>query len=195
VNRTVSRIITAIVKPIASMVGLIAGPAHKILFSKSDQRLAIKHQNELAEDIRKALPFLFSDLSGRIEPNTVNTDPPPFDHAIVTVHARDFHLRFTRGRGALTIQVAPFDFPNSWHELSTILTALDIGEVRRGCISDFAKAGELLNIHNREISVALTGDQFARTREKLQQIYARDRLVAKQLETEVNRRLYPDSDS
>jgi hypothetical protein len=185
-------VITAIARPIASIIGLIARPAYKILFSKSDQRLAIKHENELAEDIRTGLPFLFSDFNGRIETNPIDTDPPPFDYATVTVHARDFRLRFTRGRGELIIQVAPLDFPNSWHEVSTILTALEIGAVRRGCISDFAQAGQLLKIHASEISAAFTGNQFARTREKLEQIYAHDRVIAKQLETEINRRAYPD---
>lgn len=192
VNRKVGRIITAILRPAVTLIGIVAAPVYDRLFAKSDQTLAIRHENELIQDIRNKMPYLLHDLQGCILPSVDGHNPAPFDYAIVNVQTRDFRLRFTRGRQTLTVQAAPHHAPSNWHELSTILAALELQDVQRGSISDLAKANEVLRNHFADITHALGTTEFAHTLEKLNQIYVRDRVVAKQLETEINRRLYPD---
>jgi hypothetical protein len=43
-----------------------------------------------------------------------------------------------------------------------------------------------------EIARAFSEEQYPHLLAQLQDIYARDRVVTKQLETEINRRLYPE---
>jgi len=183
--------LSAALKPPILVLHWVAGGIYKLLFSRADEKLAKKGEEELAADIQRCLPFLFCEMGGRVIPNEGVEFPPPFDYAVITIDASELRLRFTRGREHLAVQVAPKVSPNSWHELSTILTVLEVSGVRRGSISGLAQVGKLLQLHIKEITDAVTEDQYPHLRAQLQQEYDRDRIVTKQLETEVNRRLYP----
>ena len=179
-------------RPPLLVIGFVAGRLYKLIFSRNDEKLAREHAEELSTDVHNCLPFLFREMNGRILPNELTEFPSPFDYAVVTIEVSDVLLRFTRGRDHLAVQVAPKFFPNNWHELSTILSALEIPGTQRGSISGLQQAGKLLLVHMREISHAFSEDQYPHLLAQLRDIYARDRVVTQQHETEINRRLYPD---
>jgi hypothetical protein len=180
----------AVLRPPLLVVGYVASRLYRLLFSRYDERLARKHEEALAGDVRRSVPFLFTEMSGRIVSSDDIEFPPPFDYAVITVETSSLRVRFTRGREHLAVQLAPKLSPNSWHELSTMLGVLEIPGVQRGSISDLAQVDRLLRVHVREITHAFADDKYPALRAQLQEIYARDHIVAKQLETEINRKLY-----
>src|SRR5579872_7013849 len=126
--------LAAALRPPLLVLRWAAGVIYKLLFSRADEKLAKKHEEKLAADIESCLPFLFREMGGRIVPNEGVEFPPPFDYAVVTVDISQIRLRFTSGRDELTVQVAPKFAPNNWHELSTILSTLEISGTQRGSI-------------------------------------------------------------
>jgi hypothetical protein len=184
--------LAAALKPPMLVLHWVAGGIYKFLFSRADEKLARKREEEFAADIESCLPFLFGEMGGRIVPNEGVEFPPPFDYAVITIDASELRLRFTRGRDHLAVQIAPKVSPNSWHELSTILSTLEISGIQRGSISGLQQAGNLLLLHMTELAHAFSEGQYPNLRVRLQEVYARDRVVTQQHETEINRRLYPD---
>jgi hypothetical protein len=180
----------AVLRPPVLLIGFIARPLYRLLFSRSDKKMAKEQEERLANDIQSYLPFLFSEMEGRIVPNEGVEFPLPFDYAIVTMDLPYVLLRFTRGRDHLAVQVAPKFSPNGWHELTTILSVLDVPGVKRGSISNLSQAGSLLRSNMKEIVRVFADDQYPLLKTQLREIYARDRVATKQLETELNRRLY-----
>jgi hypothetical protein len=183
--------LAAALKPPLLVLRWAAGGIYTLLFSRADEKLAKKHEEKLAADIESCLPFLFGEMGGRIVPNEDVEFPPPFDYAVITIDTSQLRLRFTSGRDHLAVQIAPKFSQNSWHELSTILSVLEVPGTRRGSISELARAGRLLHLHMSEITDAFAEDRYPHLRTQLHEIYERDRIVTKQLETEINRRLYP----
>jgi len=181
---------TAIIRPPFVAAGLVARPLYRLLFLRSDERLAREAEQELAADVHTYLPFLFSELNGRIVPNQGVEFPPPFDYAVVTMDVSQVLLRFTRGRDHLAVQVAPKSYPDNFHEVSTVLTTLAVPGIQRGSVSCVSDAGRVLRQHMEEIERAFTSEEYPRLSAQLQEVYARDRVAVKQLETELNRRLY-----
>ena len=182
--------LTAILRPLFLLTGLVAKPLYRLLFSRSDERLAREAEQQLAADLHTYLPFLFKEMEGRIVPNEGVEFPPPFDYAIVTIGVSRALLRFTRGRDHLAVQVAPKSYPNHFHEVSTVLTTLAVAGIQRGSVSCLSDAGRVLRQHIGEIQRAFAPQEYPRLSAELQEVYARDRVVVKQLETELNRRLY-----
>lgn len=182
--------IVAAVRPPLLIIGFALRPIYRLFFSRADRKLAKKNQDKFSEEIQDCVPFAFRELGGQIVPNEGENFPPPFDYAVVTVEASPFRLKFTRGRGELAVQVAPRVSPDSWHELSTVLNVLDLPGIRRGSIATLFQAGDLLRQYAVEISKALSDSEYPQVKKKLINTYKHDRIITKQLENEINRRLY-----
>lgn len=182
--------VTLLLRPPAIIIGFVGRPLYRLLFSRSDERHAKLNEEKLGSDIQAQIPFLFSEMNGRIVPNEGVEFPPPFDYAIVTVEMPHFLLKFTRGRDHLAVQAAPKSAPTRFHELTTILTTLEVPGVQRGQISGLSDAARILRQHADVITHALSDDEYPRLRIQLDEVYARDRVIRKQLETELNRKLY-----
>ena len=189
-DRRFSTWLATILRPPFLLVGLIAKPLYRLLFSRSDESLARKAEHELAADVHTYLPFLFNEMDGRVIPNQGIEFPPPFDYAIVTMDVSQILLRFTRGRDHLAVQVAPKSSPNNFHEVSTVLTTLGVPGIQRGSISCLPDANRVLRQNMEVIAPAFTPEQYPQLKTQLDEVYARDRVVVKQLETELNRGLY-----
>jgi hypothetical protein len=181
--------IAVALRPPLRAIGFVMGQLYKLLFSGRDKRLAKDQEQKLATDIRMYLPFLFSEMAGRVVPNRDVEFPPPFDYAIVTVDVSCALLRFTRGRDHLAVQVASKAFPDRWHELSIVLTVLEVPGIQRGSITELSQAGRLIRSNMNEIAKALSEIEYPRLRKQLDEVYAHDQAVRKQLETELNRAL------
>lgn len=179
-----------ILRPLFLVAGLVGKPLYRLLFSREDERLAKEHEQKLAVDVHTCLPFLFDEMSGRIIPTKGVEFPLPFDYAIVTVETPDFLLKFTTGRDHLVVQAAPKSAPNRFHELSAILTTLEVPGVQRGSISGLSDAARMLRQYADVLTQALSDNEYPHLRSQLDEVYARDRIATKQLENELNRRLY-----
>ena len=189
-DRRFSSWLAAILRPPFLLVGLIVRPLYRLLFSRRDENLAREAEQELAADVRTYLPFLFNEMDGRVIPNQGVEFPPPFDYAIVTMDVSQILLRFTRGRDHFAVQVAPQSSPNNFHEVSTVLTTLGVPGIQRGSVSCLSDANRVIRQNMEVIKPAFTAEQYPQLRAQLDEVYARDRVAVKQLETEVNRRLY-----
>jgi hypothetical protein len=65
-----------------------------------------------------------------------------------------------------------------------------VPDVKRGSIASLSQAGDLMRQHIVALSKAHTEGEYPRMRRQLMEIYERDRIIRKQLETEINRRIY-----
>jgi hypothetical protein len=86
-----------------------------------NELLAGKHQRELLRAVHEDLSFLFAECGARIISNGDVPFPPRFDYGFVTVAVDDLYLRIVRGRGDLSVNVAPQHTPHDFHELSFVL--------------------------------------------------------------------------
>jgi hypothetical protein len=87
----------------------------------SGERNTKKRDNQLADEIRENLPFLFADYGAQFVPNEVAT-PPYFDWAQARILASGLLFMFTRDRGMIYVNVAPAHAAQDWQELSAVLT-------------------------------------------------------------------------
>ena len=134
-NRRGLKIVDAIVVPPLRLLGFVFGGIYKLLFSGLDRRLALKHQQQLEQDIWKFVPFLFARDGARIISKEIGRIPP-FDYADVDVISPPLKFHFVRGRGDLDVYVTRNLAESVGHELSLVLSTLDLRpEVRRGSIS------------------------------------------------------------
>ena len=177
-------------RPLVRGVGFVLSPIYNVLFSWYDRKLARQGEAELADDIQRFVPFIFREKDARIIPTEGIPFPLPFDYAIVTVEFADLQMRVTRGRDDLAVQIAPDFSPKALRELSTILWVLDVPGVKRGSILNLLQVDELLRKHLDEIEKAFSAEEYPKTKARLEEVHQRDQIIRKQLETEINRKLY-----
>ena len=89
------------------------------------------------------------------------------------------------------MRVASTRAPNDWHEVSAVLSVMDVG-VERQAFRNPADIARVLRPHMAEMEEAFSGDRHSEVERRLSDIYAHDGAVTRQWETEINRRLYPD---
>ena len=119
------------------------------------------------------------------------TIPRPFDYAQVSLDLDHFQLRFTRGRGELRIHIAPKDSPDCLHELMLVLNVLDgQDDIQPVLFVDLDQAARLLQPEINKLSECFASGNFSQLKGKLDEIYKYDRAVIRQLEADVNSRLY-----
>jgi len=192
-NRRALKVVDAIVVPPLRLLGFIFGGIYKLLFSGFDRRLALKHQQQLEQGIWRFVPFLFARDGARIVSKQIERVPPPFDYADVDVISPPLKFHFVRGRGEFDAYVTRSPAESSGHELSLVLSMLDLRpEVRRGSISDLSDVNRLLREYWEPLGEAFSDARYLELRKQLEGVYARDRVIAKQWEIEINRRLYGD---
>jgi hypothetical protein len=188
-HRIVNTLIIFVVRPPLVLIGVVVKAIYYLSFGWwLDPKLTRRLHEDLVSDIHKWLGFLFTDYGARIIPN--DQEPPAlFDFAMVTLSVGDLVFRIFRGRGDVTLRVASSRIPNEFHEFSTLLSAMDSGVKRQG-FSHLMDIERILKPHMNELKEAFTAQRFPQIKDELLRIYARDRVITKQWETEINRRLY-----
>jgi hypothetical protein len=162
-----------------------------LFFGRADKRLAQRQQDQLAIEIQQNLTFLFTEYGARIVPNTGLRFPPGFDYAIVTVEVGDVLFRFIRGRGDLDVQIATKINANDWHDISLVIGAIENpDEMQRRSFVTFSDIAALLKTNILRIQEAFSDARYASTQQHLANFKQYERVVRKQLQTEINRRLY-----
>jgi hypothetical protein len=174
------------------MVAYVVGGVYSFLFGWYDKRLARRELARLEREIREQLSFLFSSYNGQIMPIKKISRLKDIDWPTVEVSLPGLLLKFVRWRGELQAYVTPEQTPNDWVELSLLLNLIDVPEKidRRSDYKMSEVAGWLRS--NLERINTVYSDHGIALKEQLAHVYDRDRVIAKQWETEINRRLYPD---
>jgi hypothetical protein len=182
--------IVGIVRPPLIVLRFIFSSIHSLLFAWwLDARLVKRSNERFAKEITENLQFLFTYYNARIIPN--DREPPPsFDFAMVTIATSDLLFRFLRGRGDLGVHVAPQRAPNDWHELSLVLSVIDVREgFERRSVYWLSDVARWLTLYIDRIEKAFSESRYPETKQRLDDVYRYDRAVTRRWETEINRKL------
>lgn len=183
--------IISLVRPPLMALGFIAKAVYSLFFGRADKRLAQKNQEILAASVKAELPFLFNEYGGVIIPNQGVPFPPGFDYAIVTVEVGDTLFRFIRGRGDLDVRVAAKSDVTDWHDVTLVISAIEVPEdMKRKSFLSLSDFAPLLRRNMSRLIEAFSSAQYAETRQHLAKFDTYERIVTKQTQTEINRRLY-----
>jgi hypothetical protein len=159
--------------------GVMIG-VHRVFFSWwLDKRLARRNDKVLGQQIREDLEFLFTVYGAQLVPNAKET-PPYFDWAQATVVTSDLRFNFTRDRGTIFANVAPEDFPKDWQELSSVLTAITVGDAAEQEI-EFARLPTIareLEPRMALLKAALSTEHFEETKAAVLNIRKRRHIQA-----------------
>lgn len=189
-NRS-NRWIVSLVRPPLMVLGFIAKAVYLLFFGLADKRLAQKHQEMLAASVKAELPFLFNECGGVIIPNQGVPFYPGFDFAIITVEVGEILFRFIRGRGDLDVRVAAKSDATVWHDVTLVISAIeDPEDMKRKSFLSLSDFAPQLRRNMSRLVEAFSSAQYAETRQHLAKFDTYERVVTKQTETEINRRLY-----
>lgn|SRR5262249_7866257 len=188
-GRGLNKFITALVRPPLEVIGFIFGNIYRVLFGWYDVKLSREREDVLAQDIRQDLQFLF-DQGGRIVPDVTLKHPRAFDYAVVIVVVEGMFFRFMRGRGELRAQFA-YQQSGNWSELPWLLSTIGVPDRENlGPSSSLKDVAKMLTEHMCEIREAFASARRLETEQQLSEIRQSERVAAKQLEVEINRRVY-----
>ncbi len=165
---------------------------YNILFGWLDRRLARRNQSALEQDVKDALPFLFSEGRGAIVLIDPTRPRPIFDYATVKVLCGNIVFCFTRGRGDLCIDVASRLSPAEWHSLQSVLRLT--GDVSAPAhFQDVWQAASLLEPKITRLQQALSAPEFRKFAQDFgDDADKADRAIRRQFEFELNARLKKD---
>jgi hypothetical protein len=185
-----NKVVVSIGRPPLVALRFVISKIYSLLFGAADRRSATIHANQLAGDVRNNLPFLFTEYGAELIPTDSHRFPPPFDYALVTVGLSDLLFRFVRGRGSLSVQVAPRRSPSDLHDLSTVLNVIGTHDEirRRPDFYDLQAVGKMLRPEMDHLRQVFSGDKYEELKNDLQDIQRSDIARTRQLEEEINRK-------
>src|SRR6266849_5829558 len=153
-----SNFLMFLVLPIIVVGGRLFGWIYALLFGWwLDEREGRSADLRFAQEIREKIWFVFADHGALVVP----TEGPlrrVMDCVYTTLEVGNMRLLVLRGRGDLTVRVAPKHLPSDWHELSLVdmvietpqgigprasLSGLD--DVRKLLMAKWAKLNEALS--------------------------------------------------
>ncbi len=167
----------------------ILGPPVRMV----DKKLARRAISQLEQEIHQQLSFLFSSHSAQMMPIKEIGSLKDIGWPTITVSVGGLLLRFMRCLGELQVYVAPEQRPDDWVELSLLLSLIEVPRgVKRRPDYRMSEVAEWLRSSLDSIIAIYSDDRYSELKERLAEVQNYDRLVARQWETEINRRLYPD---
>jgi hypothetical protein len=192
-NHRLRRGVAIFLRPPLEVARFVVGNLYQLFFGRYEIRLSRKAEDELAQDVRRELSFLFQRPGADIVSDDTIPHPRPFNYAIVIAVLPDLFLRFIRGRGELRVQVAPRSEPGNWAELPWVLNIIDgSGQLAPKGLATLQEVAPVLKARMAEIATSQSVDQYGETAQQLREMRDSERVVIKQWEMEINRRLYPD---
>jgi hypothetical protein len=190
-RRTLNRWVVAILTPPFRAVGLVVTSLYSLLFGWYDKRLARMEQRRLEEEVREQLSFLFSTRNAHLLPSREIDRLANIDWPTVTISVDGLLLRFRRWRGELQAYVATEREPNDWEELSLVLSLIETPEnVERKPVYWLSDVARWLKLNLDHMKNAFSEDHYSTLKKRLAEASKYDRVVARQWENEINRRLY-----
>jgi hypothetical protein len=186
------RFVVAILRPPIIVLAFVLKTGYWLLLGWwLDDRLVRRENERFAQEIRKNMPVLFTQYGAKIIPN--DREPPAaFDFAKVMVSVDELLFSLTRGRGSLAVHVASKLAPNEWHELSSVLSVLDMpeGVPTQAEYYRLQTVERLLQAHMGRLKEAFAEGRYAETKERLSEVYERNVRATRRLEAQINRKLY-----
>jgi hypothetical protein len=101
-------------------VGFVILKIYKLLFSGLDERAYQSNRRRFIEDLNDNFSELLSEHAGRIHPTEGQNLPRAFDYVAVTLEFPEIRLQLIKGRGELSVRVAPSREPEDWQELGSL---------------------------------------------------------------------------
>jgi hypothetical protein len=111
---------SAFSRSLPSLVERVVGKLYRLFLGWLDRPLAKQHEKRFREEIRNQLRFLFDDHAARVIANDGCPFPPSFDGAYVTIAVEPLLLRFIRGRGDFSVNVASSFAPKQWLDFQLV---------------------------------------------------------------------------
>jgi hypothetical protein len=173
------------------LVGVGIQKTYHFLFRESILRRSLEREEQFGRDIQHDVKFLFDDYSGRIVPDDRVKHPQPFDFAFVIVDLGDLFFRFFRGRDAFEVWVAPSFAPKEWAELQWVFS--HIGGPTPFEPREFLSLEDISNLLKTRMAFireSFSPERYPDTRNYLLDMRSHERAVARQLASEINRRIY-----
>src|SRR6266851_2898184 len=138
-----------------------------------DERGGRKADARFAQEIGEQLTFLFTEHGALVVP----TEGPlrrVMDSVYTTLEVGNMRLLFLRGRGDLTVRVAPKHSPSDWHELSLVEMVIETpqGIGPRARLSGLDDVCKLLMTKWATLNEALSVGGYSTIRQRLAGIYA-----------------------
>jgi hypothetical protein len=189
-GRELNKLVVGIITPPLRVAGFVVSNVYSVLFGWYGKRLARRAQHEFAQAVQEQMSFLFSDYDAQIVSKPEIKGRSDIDWPSVTLSADGMLFEFLLWRGDLSASVAPIDKPNDWDDLLLVLSLIDESVKREGVV-DLSSLARLLKPRMMLLSQAFSEDTYAATKQHLSEAHAYDRVVTRQWENEINRRLYP----
>jgi hypothetical protein len=189
-GRQFNKLVVAIVAPPLRVAGAMVGNLYSLFFGWYDKRLARRAQQAFAEAVLEQLSFLFTDYDAQIVLKPEIKRLSEIDWPSVTLSTDGMLFKFLLQRGDLSASIAPIHKPNDWDDLLLVLSLIDESVKREGVV-DLSYLARLLKPRMMLLSRAFSEDTYAATKQHLSEAHEYDRVVTRQWENEVNRRLYP----
>jgi hypothetical protein len=110
----------------------------------------------------------------------------------VTVAAEGLLFRFVHWRDNRQLHVASERLPREWQELSKVLNVMESDNFSRYSAVSFEDSAHLLEHHLDLVMKAFSPDRYSDLKDQLEHAYRYDMAATRQLQNEINRKLYPD---
>ena len=163
---------------------------HKICFAWwLDPWLQRRRNQSLCDDVQANLYFLYSggQLITEKRPAIL-----PFDYAIVRIIFGNIVFCFTRGRDELNVSLSPRHAPNDTHILPIVIAVLDSKDVtEQREVSYLPDVAELLRPRLDALNHAFSELSYPDFKERFASEKQTLRMLARQAEWELNKRLFP----
>jgi hypothetical protein len=184
------RLIVAIIQPPLRAVGFVFSLIHKMFFSWwLDPWMQRRKTQTLWEDVEANLHFLYSAGQPAKEQHPQIL---PFDYASIRIIFQNIIFCITRGRGEINVTLSPAQAPKETYELAIVMAALESGDVReQKPVQYLSDVGDLLRPRLEALNKAFSQQSYPDFRVKLIEGKQTVRVLTRQLEWELTKRLYP----
>ncbi len=173
--------------------GFVVGNLFSLLYGPFYRRRNAEKKKQLEQEVQERLQFLFEEHNAHAIPNTEADNLEGLNASVVTIGVEGLLLRFIRWREEFQVHVASECSPKDWHELSLVLSLIAPAEkIQRGAIHDFSELSHLLRSNMDRLKEVFSQERYAQFKKQISEVNVFDRVVTRQWETEINRRLYPD---
>jgi len=183
-------LLITVLRPPLLVVAFIFKVIHKVFFVWwLDPWFQRKSNQALWDDVQANLYFLYSngELIKEKHPQIL-----PFDYASVSLVFDNIRFCFTRGREELNVSLSPRHAPMDTHQLPVVIAALDSKDVTElKPIAYFSEVGDLLRPRLDALNRAFSEKAYPDFKRKLEQEEKTLRVLTREFEWELNKRLYP----
>jgi hypothetical protein len=192
-QKTKRFIFNYIVRPPLLLVGSVVRPLYWLLYGWwGEKRFVAKQQERLTREVRSQFSFLFSNHNAKTIPNGDIGHLALLQCPVVTLAAEGLLFRFIHWRDERQLHIASERLPHEWQELSKVLNVMEPDKFSRYPAASFEDSAHLLEQHLDLVTKAFSSDRYTDVKDQLEHAYRHDMAATRQLQTEINRRLYPD---